>query len=196
MSWASYFNYSICKEIFAYPILVSLLYVCVILTCYLTDFSELDTCVCCSTCEGTNLVVFLSLFSKTFFSWFYLKYFFGLYNLFFFIFFYFYFVYPCPAETLRGSNCGFSHTLFYLLSFWDKKAEYFLFWTGIVFLTGQVIFVPKWPKWKFVSLWLAVFYWTKSLLCNDANYTGMLLYSESILQLWASRRLCAELKPM
>jgi predicted RNA-binding protein with TRAM domain len=26
-----------------------------------------------------------------------------------------------------------------------------LIWTGIVFLTGQVIFVPEWPKGEFVS---------------------------------------------
>jgi hypothetical protein len=66
MSWASYYNYYVCRNVFAYLILVYWLYVCVILTCYLADFSELDTCVCRSTCEGTNLVVFLSLFSKLF----------------------------------------------------------------------------------------------------------------------------------
>jgi len=26
-----------------------------------------------------------------------------------------------------------------------------LIWTGIVFLTGQVIFVPEWPKGEFIS---------------------------------------------
>jgi len=36
---------------------------------------------------------------------------------------------------------------------------------------------------------LATFYWTKSLLCNVAEFIGMLFYSESTLQLWASRRL-------
>jgi len=30
---------------------------------------------------------------------------------------------------------------------------------------------------------LATFYWTKSLLCNDAYYIVMLFYSESTLQL-------------
>jgi hypothetical protein len=44
----------------------------------------------------------------------------------------YYFVYPGPYETFRGSN--------------------FYFWIGIVFLTGQVIFVPEWPKGEFVSL--------------------------------------------
>jgi hypothetical protein len=41
---------------------------------------------------------------------------------------------------------------------------------------------------------LATFCWTKSLLCNVAAFTGMLFYSESTLQLWASRRLYAEFK--
>jgi hypothetical protein len=35
---------------------------------------------------------------------------------------------------------------------------------------------------------LAAFYWTKSLLCNVAAFTGMLLYPESTLQLCSSRR--------
>jgi predicted membrane channel-forming protein YqfA (hemolysin III family) len=62
----------------------------------------------------------------------------------------------------------FLYTLFYPLSFCNKKGEYFLISTGIVFLTGQVIFVTEWPKWEFVSLRLAAFCWTKSLPCNDA----------------------------
>jgi hypothetical protein len=35
---------------------------------------------------------------------------------------------------------------------------------------------------------LAAFCWTKSLLCNVAAFTGMLLYPESTLQLCSSRR--------
>jgi hypothetical protein len=35
---------------------------------------------------------------------------------------------------------------------------------------------------------LAALCWTKSLLCNVAAFTGMLLYSESTLQLCSSRR--------
>jgi len=35
---------------------------------------------------------------------------------------------------------------------------------------------------------LAAFFWTKSLLCNVAAFTGMLLYPESTLQLCSSRR--------
>jgi hypothetical protein len=39
-----------------------------------------------------------------------------------------------------------------------------------------------------VILLLATFCWTKSILCNDAYYTGMLLYSESTLQFLASKK--------
>jgi len=43
-------------------------------------------------------------------------------------------------------------TMFYPLSLSDKKGSNFYFWTRIVILTGQVIFVPEWPKGEFVSL--------------------------------------------
>jgi hypothetical protein len=33
------------------------------------------------------------------------------------------------------------------------------------FQTGQVIFVPEWPKGEFVRFWLATFWLTKSLVC-------------------------------
>jgi hypothetical protein len=36
------------------------------------------------------------------------------------------------------------------------------------FQTGQVIFVPEWPKGEFVRFWLATFWLTKSLVCIDA----------------------------
>jgi hypothetical protein len=36
------------------------------------------------------------------------------------------------------------------------------------FQTGQVIFVPKWPKGEFVSILALFCVWTKSLMCNDA----------------------------
>jgi len=41
---------------------------------------------------------------------------------------------------------------------------------------------------------LATFCWTKSLLCNVAAFTGMLLYPESTLQLCSSRRFCEVFK--
>jgi len=43
---------------------------------------------------------------------------------------------------------------------------------------------------------LAAFCWTKSLLCNVAAFTGMLLYPESTLQLCSSRRFCEVLKDL
>jgi hypothetical protein len=76
-----------CKEIFACFILVSQLYVCINMTCYLTVFSGLDTCMCCFSCERTNLVVFIFLFSKTFSM--------AFYN----------FLFPLDFETVFG--CGF-----------------------------------------------------------------------------------------
>jgi hypothetical protein len=36
------------------------------------------------------------------------------------------------------------------------------------FQTGQVIFVPEWPKGEFVSILALLCVWTKSLMCNDA----------------------------
>jgi uncharacterized RDD family membrane protein YckC len=41
---------------------------------------------------------------------------------------------------------------FTLCPFVTKRWSNFYFWTGIVFLTGQVVFVPEWPKRDFVSL--------------------------------------------
>jgi hypothetical protein len=42
--------------------------------------------------------------------------------------------------------------------------------TGIVFLTGQVIFVPEWLKGEFVSFCVGCILLTKSLLCNVAVF--------------------------
>jgi hypothetical protein len=36
------------------------------------------------------------------------------------------------------------------------------------FQTGQVIFVPEWPKWEFVSILASFCVWIKSLKCKDA----------------------------
>jgi hypothetical protein len=41
---------------------------------------------------------------------------------------------------------------------------------------------------------LAAFCWTKSLLCNVATFTGMMLFPESTLQLCPSRRFCEVFK--
>jgi predicted membrane channel-forming protein YqfA (hemolysin III family) len=46
----------------------------------------------------------------------------------------------------------FSLLCFTLCPFVTKTESNFFIWTGIVFLTGQVIFVPEWPNGEFVSL--------------------------------------------
>jgi hypothetical protein len=43
---------------------------------------------------------------------------------------------------------------------------------------------------------LATFCWTKSLLCNVTAFTGMLLYPDSTLQLYSSRRFCEVFKDL
>jgi hypothetical protein len=43
---------------------------------------------------------------------------------------------------------------------------------------------------------LAAFCWTKSLLCNVAAFTGMLIYPQSTLQLCSSRRFCEVFKDL
>jgi hypothetical protein len=43
---------------------------------------------------------------------------------------------------------------------------------------------------------LVAFCWKKSLLCNVASFTGMLLYPESTLQLCSSRRFCEVFKDL
>jgi hypothetical protein len=65
-----------------------------------------------------------------------------------------------------------------------------LIWTMIVFLTGHVIFVPKWPKGEFVSFCVGY------ILCNVAAFTGMLLYPDSTLQLCSLRRFCEVFKDL
>jgi hypothetical protein len=46
----------------------------------------------------------------------------------------------------------FLNTLFTLCPFETKRRSIFYFWTGNVFPTGQVFFVPEWPKGEFVSI--------------------------------------------
>jgi len=67
----------------------------------------------------------------------------------------------------------------YPLSLWDKKGEFVSFWTGNVFLTGLMIFIPEWPKGEFVSILIGYILLTKSLLCNVTAFIGMPYISES-----------------
>jgi hypothetical protein len=46
------------------------------------------------------------------------------------------------------------------------------------FQTGQVIFVPEWPKGEFVSILTSFCVWTKSLICKDAANRDSTVQSE------------------
>jgi hypothetical protein len=46
------------------------------------------------------------------------------------------------------------------------------------FQTGQVIFVPEWPKGEFVSILPSFCVWTKSLICKDAANRDSTVQSE------------------
>jgi hypothetical protein len=86
--------------------------------CNLTNLSELDTCVCCSTCEGTNLVVFLSHFREMF------SFLTGS-LVFRTVVWYLLLCFPCPVVTFRGSNCRvvFPLLCFTLCHFVKKNGE-------------------------------------------------------------------------
>jgi hypothetical protein len=49
-----------------------------------------------------------------------------------------------------------------------KRGSNFYFGLGMYFQTGQVIFVPEWPKGEFVSILASFCFSTKSLKCKDA----------------------------
>jgi hypothetical protein len=55
----------------------------------------------------------------------------------------------------------------------QKWGVYVSFWTGNVFLTGLMIFVPEWPNGEFVSILIGYILLTKSLLCNVAAFIRM-----------------------
>jgi hypothetical protein len=63
---------------------------------------------------------------------------------------------------------SFYYSVFTLCPFETKKGSNFYFRPGMYFQTGQVIFVPEWPKGEFVSILASFYVWTKSLKCKDA----------------------------
>jgi hypothetical protein len=65
-------------------------------------------------------------------------------------------------------SVGYFITLFTLCPFVTKRGSNFYFGPGMYLQTGQVIFVPEWPKEEFVSILALFCVWTKSLMCNDA----------------------------
>jgi hypothetical protein len=62
----------------------------------------------------------------------------------------------------------FSLLCFTLCPFVTKRGSNFWFGLRMYFQTGQVIFVPEWPKGEFVSILVSFCVWTKSLKCKDA----------------------------
>jgi hypothetical protein len=62
-----------------------------------------------------------------------------------------------------------------------------MFGPGMYFKTGQVIFVPKWPKGEFVSILASFCVWTKSLMCKDAVNRDSTIQSDV-------RRFCLQVK--
>jgi hypothetical protein len=76
---------------------------------------------------------------------------------------------PGPSETVRGSNFYDSWFLLLCFTLCEKKGGViFISGPGMYFQTGQVIFVPEWPKGEFVSILASFCVWTKSLKCKDA----------------------------
>jgi hypothetical protein len=78
----------------------------------------------------------------------------------------------------------------YHLSLWDKKRVYVSFWTGNVFLTGLVIFVPEWPKGEFVSFWFAKFCWQNHYYVKLLLSQGCRIFQSSDIQslfLWCRK---------
>jgi len=63
---------------------------------------------------------------------------------------------------------GFYYYVLPFVPLWQKVGVILIFGSGIYFQTGQVIFVPEWPKGEFVSILASFCVWTKSLMCKDA----------------------------
>jgi hypothetical protein len=64
------------------------------------------------------------------------------------------------------------NTLFTFCPFETKIESIFNFWTGIIFLTGQVNFVPEWLNWEFVRF-IGYILLTKLLPYQCTTVTGM-----------------------
>jgi hypothetical protein len=118
MSWAGYLHYFGRITVIC-VILVYHLHALIILTCSMTSFSDRNTCVCYFPCEGPNFADF-SLFRR------FRQHFCSVFVFFEKLLKLLLLCFPGPSETVRGSN--------------------FYFGSGMYFQTGQVIFVPEWPK--------------------------------------------------
>jgi hypothetical protein len=139
------------------------------LTCYLTNFSGLNTCVCCFTCDR------LTLLSSSIFS---ARCSFGLFQFSF------------PMFALWNCITMVFQYFVYPLSFWDKKLEYFYFldW-DCIFKSVKWFFVPEWLNGEFVSF-IGYIMSTKTLSCKVTALTGtpydfrIFKYLEFISLIW------------
>jgi hypothetical protein len=78
---------------------------------------------------------------------------------------------------LNFSNCGFLLYSVYPLSFWDKKGEYFLFWTGNVFPNRSSVFLSENGQRES----LLVFYIGNNLVDKNTLCKGCFLTELSVL---------------
>lgn len=72
-----------------------------------------------------------------------------------------------PLGGVIFMTVSFYYSVLPFVSLWQKGGVIFIFGPGMYFQTGQVIFVPEWPKGEFVSIFASFCVWTKSLMCND-----------------------------
>jgi hypothetical protein len=63
---------------------------------------------------------------------------------------------------------SFYYSVLPFVHLWQKRGVIYIFGPGMYFQTGQVIFVPEWPKGEFVSILASFCVWTKSLKCKNA----------------------------
>jgi hypothetical protein len=63
------------------------------------------------------------------------------------------------------------------------------------FQTGQVIFVPEWPKGEFVSILASFYVWTKSLKCKDAANRDSTFRVMSVISAYKSEEFRVPFQP-
>jgi hypothetical protein len=75
---------------------------------------------------------------------------------------------------LNFSNCGFLLYSVYPLSFWDKKGEYFLFWTGNVFPNRSSVFLSRnSQRGSLLVFYIGNILVDKKTLCNGCFLIGL-----------------------
>jgi hypothetical protein len=88
-----------------------------------------------------------------------------------------------PLGGVIFMTVGFYYSILPFVPLSQKWGVIFISGPGMYSQTGQVIFVPEWPKGEFVSILASFCVWTKSLVCNDAPqgfYYSEMLQSKKI----------------